>query len=96
MKRVADDVALLRALEDEGELVVTPPQDYDDSYCLAYARRNGGCIVSNDLYRDYVEAESKKGVAAGKQAEAWRRAHLISFTFVLDEFLPNPEFVFPS
>ena len=38
-KHVADDVPLLRALEAKGELVVTPAQDHDDSYCIDYARR---------------------------------------------------------
>ena len=48
------------------------------------------------MYRDFVEAEGKRGGApARKEAEAWRRTHLISYTFIVDEFLPNPEFVFP-
>ena len=84
-KHVADDVPLLRALEAKGELVVTPAQDHDDSYCIDYARRHApACIVSNDMYRD--------STLVNKQ---WRTAHLISYTFLQDEFLPNPEFVFP-
>ena len=94
-KHNADDVPLLRKLEAEGSLVVTPPQDYDDSYCISYARNNGGCVVSNDLYRDYSEAEAKRGRSKAA-ADAWRRAHVISFTFFVDEFLPNPEFAFPQ
>ena len=47
------------------------------------------------MYRDYVEGEARKGRSKAA-AEAWRRAHLISFTFFQDEFLPNPEFTFPS
>ena len=52
---------LLRRLESESLLVLTPPQDYDDSYCLSYARSHGGCVMSNDLYRDQVQAAQKRG-----------------------------------
>ena len=56
------------------------------------------------MYRDYVAskeqraggAKTQAGQAARKAAEAWRRSHLISFTFIADEFLPNPEFAFPA
>ena len=47
------------------------------------------------MYRDYIDAEARRGRSA-HEAEEWRREHLISFTFLQDEFLPNPEFVFPS
>lgn len=95
-KHVPDDVPLLHSLEDEGLLVVTPPQDYDDSYCIAYARQHAGCIVSNDLYRDYVDSQAKKGDGARREAAQWCKAHLISFAFIADEFLPNPDFVLPD
>ena len=91
-----DDVPLLRRLEREQRLVLTPPQDYDDSYCITLARsKPPACIVTNDMYREYVEAETKRG-RSRKEAEEWRRRHLISFTFLQDEFLPNPEFRFDA
>jgi len=71
-------------------LVVTPPQDYDDSYVIKYAQSKDGCILTNDMYRDYVEKCHHK-----RRAKDWLRSHLISFTFVGDEFLPNPDFEFP-
>ena len=40
--------------------------------------------------------EKRGGEAAKREADAWRRSHLISYTFIADEFLPNPEFVFPA
>jgi len=89
-------VPLLRTLEAQGVLVVTPSQDYDDSYCIAYARSHApACIVTNDMYRDYVESEGRRG-GNKRDADEWRRRHLISFTFLQDEFLPNPEFRFPT
>ena len=41
----------LQRLESEGLLYTTPSQDYDDSYQIEYARRHGGIIVTNDLFR---------------------------------------------
>ena len=95
------------------------PQDYDDSYCIQYARKHDACIVSNDKYRDYVQ---KLVGAAKRDAGRWVRAHRISYvrglcsgvcrpfgvcsahphellrcryTFVGQEFMPNPDFRFP-
>mmetsp|Transcript_84613 Transcript_84613/g.226140 ORF Transcript_84613/g.226140 Transcript_84613/m.226140 type:complete len:764 (-) Transcript_84613:171-2462(-) len=91
--RVPDDIQLLWDLVKKKILVVTPPQDYDDSYAIAHARRNEGCIVTNDLYRDYLEKQ--KGEQNYKEAKSWVKTHSISFTFVGDVFLPNPDFRFP-
>lgn len=49
--RVPDDITLLRQLISQGLVVGTPPQDYDDSYCITYARLKDGYVVTNDLYR---------------------------------------------
>lgn len=35
-------------------MVSTPSQDYDDSYCISYARRENAFIVTNDKFRDYM------------------------------------------
>ncbi|CAN0017931.1 unnamed protein product, partial [Choristocarpus tenellus] len=37
-----DDVGLLQELVEDGVLVATPPQDYDDSYCIKYAMARDG------------------------------------------------------
>ena len=41
-------------------------------------------------------SQSRSRGRSKKDADEWRRRHLISFAFLQDEFLPNPEFVFPS
>lgn len=40
--RLPDDIPLLQELVDDGLLVATPPQDYDDSYCIKYAMARNG------------------------------------------------------
>lgn len=61
----------------------------DDSYCLEYARSHDAFLVSNDRYRDQFER-----ITSGSERSdlrAWLKSHLVSFTFVSDEFLPNPD-----
>lgn len=89
--RLPDNIQSLVELASQGYLVTVPPQDYDDSYIIRYAQEHDGIIVSTDLYRDYIK--KAQNVATAKK---WIRSHLISFTFVKDEFLPNPDFIFPQ
>jgi len=83
--KLPDNISLLLSLEEEGYVVPTPSQDYDDSYCIKYAFQHGGYVVTNDKYRDC----NIEGITRD-----WRRTHLMTFTFVNDEFIPNPDFVF--
>lgn len=87
--KMPDDVSYLLSLKASNLLFSTPAQDYDDSYALAYARTHGAFLVSNDRYRDQFEtcatADDERAL------DAWLRTHLISFTFVGDEFMPNPD-----
>jgi hypothetical protein len=89
---VPDDIEYLKKLHSEGLIVQTPSQDYDDSYCIQYCRQNNAFIVTNDLFRDYLE---KFTDPTKKKAEnLWIIEKRISFTFLKDEFLPNPDCAF--
>jgi hypothetical protein len=104
--KVPDNIALLYAWRDEGLLVTTAAQDYDDTYTIEYARAKDAqghpvYVVSNDQYRDYVDkicatvTGSDAHVAARRRKlKQWLQKHVISFTFVGDDFLPNPDFNF--
>eukprot|EP00466_Bigelowiella_natans_P011025 jgi/Bigna1/143809/aug1.81_g18517 len=83
--KLPDNISLLLSLKEEGYVIPTPAQDYDDSYCIEYAHKHGGVVVTNDRYRDCII----EGVT-----KSWLREHLMTFTFVNDEFLPNPDFTF--
>lgn len=91
--RVPDDVGLLQELVGKGCLICTPAQDYDDSYSINYAKRHDGYVVTNDMYRDHVERQDKK---VKEETRKWLKAHSISYTFVGDEFLPNPDAAFAN
>lgn len=67
-------------------------QDYDDSYAIRYAQRAGGYVVTNDLYRDHLVKIEDRG--RRDETKRWLKSHCISYTFVGEEFLPNPDFRF--
>ena len=78
--QIPDDIPLLQELVSQGVVVGTPPQDYDDSYCITYARHRSGYVVTNDMYRDHV-----KKIETVKERDSlrkWIREHCISYTFV--------------
>lgn len=94
-QKVPDSVATLIQLKSLGVMVSTPSQDYDDSYCISYARNEGAFIVTNDKFRDYIRKletnPSSNEQEALKREKVWLKQHCISFTFKADEFLPNPD-----
>ena len=84
---------LLQRLVTAKRLMLTPPQDYDDSYTIEYAKRHPpSFIVTNDLFRDHVNKHTHNK----RQLRAWLKSHCMSFMFVGDEFVPNPDFAFPK
>ena len=86
-----DNVGLLRAWAAEGRLVTTPSQDYDDSYAVQYAMRHpNALLVSCDQYRDYPPAHADTQQEQAR-LRAWLRANVVSFAFVGDAFMLNPE-----
>lgn len=84
----------LERLMRENILILTPPQDYDDSYMLEYAKRHQGYIVSNDMYRDHLQ--KFKNERQREKVKDWIKKHTISYTFIQDEFLPNPDAKVPK
>ena len=91
--KLPDDVGLLEKLVDQGLIIATPPQDYDDSYSIAYAQSHNGFVVTNDRFKDWIDkASSQEDRLTRKE---WVRTRCCSYTFVNDEFIPNPDFKVP-
>ena len=85
----------MNELREQGVMVSTPSQDYDDSYCIQHARAENAFIVTNDKFRDYLKKletnpQQNEGGNLARE-KAWLKQHCISFTFKQDEFLPNPD-----
>ena len=93
--KLPDSVGVLNQMANAGIMVKTPAQDYDDSYCIQYARQADAFIVTNDKFRDYlkkIELKVSSNLPDQLKAEnAWIKQHSISFAFKEDEFLPNPD-----
>ena len=61
-------------------------------------------IVSNDLFRDYIAKFYKRKsqlmsdkVQINELVETekrWLRDHVVSYTFIIEEFQPNPDSIF--
>ena len=83
--KIPDDRKYLQRLWDDGHIFQCPPQDYDDSYAIEYLKRKPSVIVSNDLFRDHMQSCSQ-------QEKEFIKAHLISYTWAGDDFMPNPQF----
>lgn len=77
---------ILQELDAHRHLIKTPPMDYDDSYCLQYAKDKNAIVVSNDRFWDHIKKHP--------EAKTWVREHTCSFTFAGDDFIPNPDFSF--
>ena len=92
-KRVApDNIEYLKDLLKKNLVIQSPPQDYDDSYCIQHAKNHNAYIVTNDLFRDYLE-----NISDSRRRETeriWIKEKCISFTFFKDEFIPNPDAAF--
>lgn len=85
-----DNISLLHKLANLQLIIKTPPQDYDDSYCIQYAKKKQNAfIVSNDKFRDYIQKQ--EGTPQKNRERKWLKEHCISYTFNGDEFLPNPD-----
>lgn len=84
-----EDRSILEVMVDSGVVVLTPAMDSDDLYCIHYARRHGAFLVTNDLFRDHI-SDTDGPRARQQELRSWLTAQRISYTWVGDEFLPNP------
>ena len=92
-KNIPDDVKLLNVLKDQGVASGVPSQDYDDSYLIQYAKQKKAYIISNDRFKDHIENYGKKDHFKIQELRNWLKQYLISYTFVNDDFMPNPDFL---
>eukprot|EP01117_Protostelium_nocturnum_P004054 TRINITY_DN1532_c0_g1_i4.p1 TRINITY_DN1532_c0_g1~~TRINITY_DN1532_c0_g1_i4.p1 ORF type:complete len:759 (+),score=334.09 TRINITY_DN1532_c0_g1_i4:106-2382(+) len=90
----ASNIPLIMELIERGNVMLIP-QD-DDSYIIDYAMKKEACIITNENFMDKVDGNKEKAEKAKRSTKKWLRDHLISFTFVGDQFFPNSNFKFPE
>jgi hypothetical protein len=76
-------------------LVFVPAGEYDDTFALGYAVGHDAILVTNDLLQDHLDQFYPDEGEAREALRKWLGSHRCSFTFVGDEFLPNPHFFLP-
>eukprot|EP00929_Paragymnodinium_shiwhaense_P114155 TRINITY_DN82493_c0_g1_i1.p1 TRINITY_DN82493_c0_g1~~TRINITY_DN82493_c0_g1_i1.p1 ORF type:complete len:335 (+),score=43.40 TRINITY_DN82493_c0_g1_i1:84-1088(+) len=86
-KKQPDDLPLLLRLRDAGVIHTTPAQDHDDDYIVGYATTKDATVVSNDMFRDWCHKSDNP-----EASFRWVQEHVCSYTFVDDDFVPNPAF----
>ena len=77
------------------EAAAAPPGRNADARAAANAAASAAStsVLSNDKYRDAVKLLADEGrTRDAGNLRAWLKKHLLTFTFVRGEFLPNPDF----
>lgn len=85
---VADDPDLLLRLKEQGRVAFTPAGAHDDYFLLRYAMQVDADLVSNDKFRK--ELDMQETVQDARNLRGFLDLHLIPYTFVAGEFVPNP------
>lgn len=85
---LADNVSLLKGLHEQKRVFFTPAGASDDNFIIAYAMNAQADLVSNDRFRH--ELGRQRGTEAAKRLKVFLRKHLVPFTFILEDFTPNP------
>ena len=89
-----DDMEALKRLKREGVLSLSPSKDYSDSYAIEYAKTKNGIIITNDRFNDAIN--KIKDVKLKRITQRWLRTYVISYSFVGDDFIPNPDYEPPE
>ena len=86
-----EEWAMLDDLRRRGFVAATPSTEDDDTYIITFAARIRGdaVIVSNDHYRQHPRGAAVSDAERAALGE-WLRDHRVGFTFVRDDFIPNP------
>lgn len=84
----ANDARLLERLAGCGLVAFTPSNTHDDYFIINYAVQHELDLVSNDRFRK--EVHQQESWDQKSQLEYFLHKHLIPFTFVAEEFVPNP------
>lgn len=92
LKYIPDDVNALIQLKEKNYASGIPNWGNDDSYVIEYAKSKNGYIMTNDRFNDhinYFEFDQKQR----EKLKNWIRNNCISFTFIKDELMPDPDFL---
>lgn len=87
--RNAHDKERLRRLIQKGLLSITPSQTKREHFMLKFAIGQKADVISNESFRSVVEAQSSK--SEQRRLKVFLANHRIPFTFIREDFIPNPQ-----
>lgn len=82
------DPSQVQKLVKDKLVVLTPPQAHDDHFILGYARERDGFVITNDMFRDHIA--KMEDPTEQEQWRQWCSQRVVPYTFVGDEFVPEP------
>ena len=85
---VPNDIYMLNDFIRDGIVKGVSVNEYNEAYCLVYARKNDAILVSNDNFRDHVK--KIEGMQEREEVRAWIRTSSIGYQFQGDYFKPHP------
>jgi ribonuclease ZC3H12 len=85
-------VQTLRMLKKQDVAVGVPNRDYDDSYVIQYAKDKKAYIVSGDGFKD-AYSDDRLSYKRQNELREYIRSNCMTFTFIKDDFIPNPDFL---
>lgn len=78
----------IKTMVDQKLIVLTPAQAHDDHFIIGYAKERDGFVVTNDMFRDHI---AKANDSTEQEAiRTWCAERIIPYTFVGQEFVPEP------
>eukprot|EP01138_Halocafeteria_seosinensis_P009217 gb/GECG01009419.1/.p1 GENE.gb/GECG01009419.1/~~gb/GECG01009419.1/.p1 ORF type:complete len:449 (+),score=60.01 gb/GECG01009419.1/:1-1347(+) len=78
----------IKKMVEQKLIVLTPAQTHDDHFIIGYAKERDGFVVTNDMFRDHI---AKADNTSEQEAmRSWCSERIIPYTFVGDEFVPEP------
>ena len=82
----------LRKLRKQDLAVGVPNRDYDDSYVIEYARDKRAYILSGDAFKD-AYTDDRVTQKRREDLREYLRNNCMTFVFIKDDFMPNPDFL---
>ncbi|CRG99476.1 conserved Plasmodium protein, unknown function [Plasmodium relictum] len=89
LRLTKNDLLFFQHLNILGCLIIQPLENYYN-FCIEYMQKCNSCFVTNIVF-------SSSNIKLFENQQTYKNisSHIISYTFLADEFLPNPNFKWP-
>ena len=88
-EKIMENLDLFEREIEQRDRPIIPVGGHDDSYFIKWAVENNAILVTNDRLRDHMDALSGKSLI---EFNKWLPNSRCGFTFIDDQFFPDPNF----